>query len=314
MVMLTYRVPHQGKNFEVYPFPDPDTTSQVEVFQGCDLDLGADLENLLAKRVQNLSTPDHDAEKLKNVNKNICAHLKHELEIRRLEKLADTNGWPALVDFKDIVNRTLSLKDELADIIFCDYDPYNCVTWDNFLESIDYKIHEFGASMEPYGHGGSAPCNMWIDMGVSYIEAIEIREKSAEYGEMFHWDDKSPHLKSIDEENFAAGRDEYPFPEIPRTIKDKPSSLPATTSSPKHSKEIPKRQANSSMEEVEVTLEDFPPRVFKSKSKSSKSGETGTGKSSEAARPEKEKKEKSAPKENPVRSDYGTRSRTKAHT
>ncbi|KAF7328584.1 hypothetical protein MVEN_02546500 [Mycena venus] len=92
----------------------------------------------------------------------------------RLEKLADTDGWPALVDFKDIVNRTLSLKDELADIILCDYDLYNCVTWDNFLESIDYKIHEFGALMEPYGHEEAvlrATCEYLGPQGVFLIHS-----------------------------------------------------------------------------------------------------------------------------------------------
>lgn len=53
---------------------------------------------------------------------------------------------------------------------------------------------------------------------------------------MFHWDDKSSKITSNDKENFAAGRDEYPFPEIPRFTKQKTSSLPATTPSPKRSK------------------------------------------------------------------------------
>ncbi|KAJ6590304.1 hypothetical protein B0H10DRAFT_1961124 [Mycena sp. CBHHK59/15] len=134
------------------------------------LDLGADLEKLLAKCVQLLSTPNHDAEKLKKVNKSICAHLQQELEIRRLEQLADTNGWPVLIDFNDIVDRMLTLKDKLADLILSDYDLHNCVTWENFLESIDYKIHTFGALREP--NSLAAPfsgTNLWLCLGHSHL-------------------------------------------------------------------------------------------------------------------------------------------------
>ncbi|KAF7372605.1 hypothetical protein MVEN_00123400 [Mycena venus] len=347
------------------------------------LNMQAEFDHIFSKRDKLLSDPRHDPRKLEKINQDICSHIKHENDIRRLDKLRSMRGWPVSFDFDDIVNRTLSLKQQLADLILSDYDLHNCVVWDDFLESIDYKIHKFGALKEPYDHEYAVlrarcgylgpegaflihstilrifhhtllslpkfltntiqlliderpqdfdsphpdstrrpwyilPIDTFIrfvlvphvavylisqDMGVSYTEAIDIKDDSAEYGEMFHWNDKSPRITSIDKANFVAAQDDFPFPDL-SSLRNKVASptnpLPAKTLSPKRSKKTVNKLPASPMEEVVVTLEDFPPRNSKTKTKT-KTGEEPASRISKMTKPEKEKKEKSAPKENPIR-------------
>ncbi|KAF7372256.1 hypothetical protein MVEN_00085100 [Mycena venus] len=96
----------------------------------------------------------------------------------------------------------------------------------------------------------------------SYLLFGRMRKGPTGYGEMFHWNDKSSRITSIDKANFVAAQDDFPFPNL-SSLRNKEVSptnlLPAQTLSPKRSKKTANQLPASPMEEVVVTLDDFPP-------------------------------------------------------
>ncbi|KAJ7478822.1 hypothetical protein B0H11DRAFT_1916509 [Mycena galericulata] len=50
------------------------------------------------------------------------------------------------------------------------------------------------------------------DMEVSYQQAVDIKNASGDFGEMFHWDLKNTHVQSLDQNNMQAAADECPPP------------------------------------------------------------------------------------------------------
>jgi hypothetical protein len=90
-----------------------------------------------------ISSADYQQFQLDAIVQDICAHISHENDVLRLETLGRSKGWPFSLDFDLIVTRILSLSSELYDLCTDNDTLDNSITWFNFLESIDGKIHEF---------------------------------------------------------------------------------------------------------------------------------------------------------------------------
>ncbi|KAJ7463066.1 hypothetical protein B0H11DRAFT_2285368 [Mycena galericulata] len=64
------------------------------------------------------------------------------------------------------------------------------------------------------------------DMEVSYQQAVDIKDASGDFGEMFHWDLKNTHVQSLDQNNMQAAADEFVVPLHHQIVFQQPISLP----------------------------------------------------------------------------------------
>ncbi|KAJ7508159.1 hypothetical protein B0H11DRAFT_2185163 [Mycena galericulata] len=147
-----------------------------------------------------------------------------------------------------------------------------------------------------------AACLISQDMEVPYLDAVDIQDASADFGEMFQWDTKDPELVNLERLNYLAARDERPtperesprlkkvskhlpplspsnfsldfspvFPSLTRAIFDSPAQSPSPS---KKSKPTDTKSSKRSTQQIGLTLDDFPPRQSKPKSKSKTADQT----------------------------------------
>lgn len=62
----------------------------------------------------------------------------------KLQSLGRARGWPISLEFNPMVTYTVALKEKLLDLVH--YEDYlcDCMVWNDFLDSINCKIHELG--------------------------------------------------------------------------------------------------------------------------------------------------------------------------
>ncbi|KAJ7889633.1 hypothetical protein B0H13DRAFT_1887966 [Mycena leptocephala] len=99
------------------------------------------------------------------------------------------------------------------------------------------------------------------DMNVQYMDAVDIQDESAEYGDMFHWEVDCPMLLAALKKysrsllNVSASAQE---PSPPRKKNDHPNSPSLPPAHCKKQQTTPGSSGGRRIEETELTLEDFP--------------------------------------------------------
>ncbi|KAJ7080865.1 hypothetical protein C8R44DRAFT_862800 [Mycena epipterygia] len=86
----------------------------------------------------------YSSRELSGIDHAICAQISWEKKILRLRELGRTRGWPLSTDLPTIVTETLQLESRILSICTDACQLENTVTWNDFLDSIDFKINEFG--------------------------------------------------------------------------------------------------------------------------------------------------------------------------
>ncbi|KAJ7068873.1 hypothetical protein B0H15DRAFT_807387 [Mycena belliarum] len=78
-------------------------------------------------------------------NEEICERIVWDNRIRSLRKLGRARGWPISFDFSYLVVQVLRRADDITELITDSIALENAYAWDDFLQSIDYRIFAFGA-------------------------------------------------------------------------------------------------------------------------------------------------------------------------
>ncbi|KAJ7679564.1 hypothetical protein DFH06DRAFT_1121247 [Mycena polygramma] len=325
-------------------------------------ELSSELKGFFATRGKLLAKGDQ-AQKIQQVEAQICDAIRWDLRIERLAVRGRQEGWPRSLDLAALVTQIVEQEAEVIDLI-CDPEILrNHIVWLAFLSSIDGKIHAFGMdegakgfrhpriiarcgylgpkgkfliastvghmpahrisdlrirlsktidllirtlpedfdspktglrpvdvlSLEQFFEFVLIPhvvtCLIALDMEVEYDEAVDIKDASCDFGAMFHWNQKDPHLLELDELNKQVARDLHAEPPSdrlsPRLTSFSKSPSPSGLS-PTHSlhradfdSPLPKnlRRMDFKVErdhkpptiktvapEIELTIEDFPGR------------------------------------------------------
>ncbi|KAJ6451863.1 hypothetical protein C8R47DRAFT_1329604 [Mycena vitilis] len=354
------------------PMPSPPATEHlkskaVSILSGCPIsgctdplprgEPSSELKELLETRRKLLAKGD-PAQKLQEIETQICDSISWDLRTERLALRGRQEGWPRSLDLPELVTQILEQEAEVIDLV-CDPEILrNHIVWLAFLSSIDGKIHAFGMDKgaEGFRHAriiarcgylgpkgklliistlgrmlahrisdlrirlsktidyliralpedfdspraGLRPLDVIsfeqffefvliphvvtrliaLDMEVEYEEAVDIKDASCDFGAMFHWNPKDPHLLELDELNHQAARDVHAEPPSdrlsPRLTNFSKSPSPSGLS-PTHSlhradfdSPLPKNLRRMDFKkpatiktfapEIELTLEDFPGR------------------------------------------------------
>ncbi|KAJ7926647.1 hypothetical protein B0H13DRAFT_1862101 [Mycena leptocephala] len=77
-------------------------------------------------------------------DREICGQISYENNVMKLQSLGQARGWPISLEFNPMVTYTVALKEKLLDLVH--YEDYlcDCMVWNDFLDSINCKIHELG--------------------------------------------------------------------------------------------------------------------------------------------------------------------------
>ncbi|KAJ6455622.1 hypothetical protein C8R47DRAFT_1328869 [Mycena vitilis] len=351
------------------PMPSPPATEHlklkaVSISSGCPIsgctdplprgEPSSELKELLETRRKLLAKGD-PAQKLHEIETQICDSISWDLRTERLALRGRQEGWPRSLDLFELVTQILEQEAEVIDLV-CDPEILrNHIVWLAFLSSIDGKIHAFGMDKgaESFRHAriiarcgylgpkgklliistlgrmlahrisdlrirlsktidyliralpkdfdspraGPRPLDVIsfeqffefvliphvvtrliaLDMEVEYEEAVDIKDASCDFGAMFHWNPKDPHLLELDELNHQAARDVHDEPPSdrlsPRLTRFSKSPSPSGLS-PTHSlhradfdSPLPKNLRRMDFKkpatimtlapEIELTLEDL---------------------------------------------------------
>ncbi|KAJ6486025.1 hypothetical protein DFH09DRAFT_1339735 [Mycena vulgaris] len=237
----------------------------------------ATIARLFANRWKILARHEPKIEELESCDAKICKQITWENKYKRLRDLGRARGWPVQLDFSQIVTQTLAMQDELIGLVKDPAALFHSIIWDDFLSSIDSKIHEFGESDTCFedvafqarcGYLGpqgaqlilssiwnifsrssdvlttsltKTICSLvsdypkhfdddsridksvpivpldaviqyvlvpyavtWViaaDLDVSFMEALDVKNASCDFGDMFNWDVKHPKLIALEEMN-----------------------------------------------------------------------------------------------------------------
>ncbi|KAJ7105632.1 hypothetical protein C8R44DRAFT_987609 [Mycena epipterygia] len=106
--------------------------------------LSREITQLYSERRTLTAQSKYSSRELSGIDHAICAQISWEKKILRLRELGRTRGWPLSTDLPTIVTETLQLESWILSICTDACQLENTVTWNDFLDSIDFKINEFG--------------------------------------------------------------------------------------------------------------------------------------------------------------------------
>ncbi|KAJ7465387.1 hypothetical protein B0H11DRAFT_2197791 [Mycena galericulata] len=103
-----------------------------------------ELLSLFSKKRDLISQNGKSAPGCAELTRQICRMISSESYRHECFQIADAQGWPTEIDFSDVADRVLGLRDNIIDLARDSGSLEQSPVWLSFLSKIGYKVFAFG--------------------------------------------------------------------------------------------------------------------------------------------------------------------------